>query len=83
MVRLARENIREASPDVNNTTVESTTTKDSSPLGQWEQVEKRIQELTARFEALNTHVDQRLNEVEAKLSAGFANVLLALRGPRS
>jgi hypothetical protein len=82
MVRLARENIREANPDVNNTTVESTT-KVSSPLGQWEQVEKQIQELTARFEALNTHVDQRLNEVEAKLSAGFANVLLALRGPRS
>ncbi|KAF8183486.1 hypothetical protein K438DRAFT_1974964 [Mycena galopus ATCC 62051] len=82
MVRLARVNIREANPDVNKITVESTTTKVSSPLGQWEEVEKRIQELTARFEALNTHVDQRLNEVEAKLSAGFTNVMLALRGPR-
>ncbi|KAJ7200442.1 hypothetical protein C8J57DRAFT_1736598 [Mycena rebaudengoi] len=83
MVRLARVNILEANPDVNNITVESTTTKVSSPLGQWEEVEKRIQELTARFEALNTHVDQRMKEVEAKLSAGFADVLLALRGPRS
>ncbi|KAF7335401.1 hypothetical protein MVEN_02192800 [Mycena venus] len=62
---------------------DSTTAPDlSSPLGQWEQIEKRIQELvTARFEAVNSHVDKRLDdvdkrleEVETRLTNGLANI---------
>ncbi|KAJ6488966.1 hypothetical protein C8R45DRAFT_993286 [Mycena sanguinolenta] len=35
----------------------------------WDQLEKRIEELvTARFEAVNSHVDKRLDDVEAQLA---------------
>ncbi|KAJ7240155.1 hypothetical protein B0H12DRAFT_57866 [Mycena haematopus] len=51
---------------------------DSEQHGQWEQIENRIQELvTARFEAVNNHVDKRLDELEAKLSTvstGLVNI---------
>ncbi|KAJ6473865.1 hypothetical protein C8R45DRAFT_935975 [Mycena sanguinolenta] len=68
MVRLARVNVREANSDVNHTTGDATRTNVAPPLGQWEEIEKRIHELvTARFEALDNHVDRRM---EAKLMAG-------------
>ncbi|KAF8158788.1 hypothetical protein K438DRAFT_1776932 [Mycena galopus ATCC 62051] len=45
------------------------------------ETEQRVQELTARFKALNDHVDQRLDERDAKLTTGFANVQGAPRAP--
>ncbi|KAJ7616828.1 hypothetical protein DFH06DRAFT_1238529 [Mycena polygramma] len=47
----------------------------SATSGQWEQVEKRLQELvTARFEAVNSHIDKRLDEVESRLTDGLTNL---------
>ncbi|KAF7352127.1 hypothetical protein MVEN_01175800 [Mycena venus] len=74
MVRVAA-GAQEMKPDGADA-ADSTTAPDlSSPLGQWEQIEKRIQELvTARFEAVNSHVDKRLDEVETRLTNGLANI---------
>ncbi|KAK7017326.1 hypothetical protein R3P38DRAFT_3561155 [Favolaschia claudopus] len=41
---------------------------------QWGEVEKKIEKLTARFEAVNSNVDKRLDEVETKLEARLANI---------
>ncbi|KAJ7145706.1 hypothetical protein C8R44DRAFT_863571 [Mycena epipterygia] len=74
LVRVVRPTAVEATPNGGNAT-ESNTAELSSPLGQWEHVEKRIQELvTARFEAVNNHLDKRLEEVEARLTGGLANI---------
>ncbi|KAJ6620420.1 hypothetical protein B0H10DRAFT_2215946 [Mycena sp. CBHHK59/15] len=47
----------------------------SIPSKEWEQVEQRIEELvTMRFEAVQSHVDKRLEEVESRLITGLANI---------
>ncbi|KAJ7240171.1 hypothetical protein B0H12DRAFT_1135296, partial [Mycena haematopus] len=72
MVRVARV---QPEPDGNDNATAAAANSDPEQHRQWEQIEKRIQELvTARFEAVNSHVDKRLDEVEAKLSAGLANI---------
>ncbi|KAJ7157929.1 hypothetical protein C8R43DRAFT_996337 [Mycena crocata] len=74
LVRVARTSGEEAKPVEGDNTDAAEGVAISSPLG-WEQVEKRIQELvTARFEAVNAHVDKRLEEVETRLTNGFANI---------
>ncbi|KAF8143465.1 hypothetical protein K438DRAFT_1875998 [Mycena galopus ATCC 62051] len=84
MVRVVRPST-EAKPNGNDAAAASTTEL-SSPLGQWEQIEKRVQELvTARFEAVNSQVNSRLDAVETKLATGLANIerLLNLMAARS
>ncbi|KAJ6521241.1 hypothetical protein B0H19DRAFT_721738 [Mycena capillaripes] len=83
LVRVARasDEDSEAKPDEKDAAADSTQDLPSPP-GQWEQVEKRIQELVAaRFEALNSHVDKRLDavdkrlgEVESRLTNGLGNI---------
>jgi hypothetical protein len=48
--------------------------RDLSPLDHWERVEKRIDALVTRFEAVNNHVDERLKDVESQITLGFANI---------
>ncbi|KAJ6578128.1 hypothetical protein B0H19DRAFT_1230009 [Mycena capillaripes] len=76
LVRVARAKTEETKSDGNDAaTTDSPPADLSSPPGQWEQVEKRIQELVdARFEAVNTHVDKRLEELEARLTNGLGNI---------
>lgn len=93
MVRVVGGAVPEAKPDA---AADATVANLSSPLGQWEQIEKRIQELvTARFEAVNANVDKRLDdvdkrltEVETRLTTGLGNIerllnLIALRETKS
>ncbi|KAK7055958.1 hypothetical protein R3P38DRAFT_3342921 [Favolaschia claudopus] len=54
------------------------TTQDTPWDIKWDEVEKRMQELvTARFEAVNTHVDERLDNVDRRLgelTTSLANI---------
>lgn len=74
LVRFARASAQESTkPDANDasTNTDSTKTEESSPMGQWELLEKRIQELvTARLDAVNSHVDKRLDDVDSRLGGG-------------
>ncbi|KAJ6522297.1 hypothetical protein B0H19DRAFT_1203097 [Mycena capillaripes] len=80
LVRVARPSAEdpEAKPDEKDAAADPT----QAPPGQWEQVEKRIQELVAaRFEGLNGHVDKRLDavdkrleEMESRLTNGLGNI---------
>ncbi|KAJ7473796.1 hypothetical protein B0H11DRAFT_2036023 [Mycena galericulata] len=74
LVYVARKTTEEAKFDGDH----STSSKDAehaSPLGQWDRIEKRIQELVSeRFEAANNHVDGRLEEVEARLTSRLVNM---------
>ncbi|KAJ7250786.1 hypothetical protein C8J57DRAFT_1354883 [Mycena rebaudengoi] len=45
-----------------------------SSAGKMEELEQRIESLTTRFEAAQTQVDKRLEEVESRLTTGFANI---------
>jgi hypothetical protein len=92
LVRFARASAQESTkPDANDasTDTDSTKTEESSPMGQWELLEKRIQELvTARLDTVNSHVDKRLDdadrrlddvdsrlgEVEMRLTTGLGNI---------
>ncbi|KAJ7911344.1 hypothetical protein B0H13DRAFT_2482186 [Mycena leptocephala] len=85
LVRVARASAQESTkPDANDasTDTDSTKTEESSPMGQWELLEKRIQELvTARLDAMNSHVDKRLDDVDrrlddvdSRLTTGLGNI---------
>ncbi|KAJ7318795.1 hypothetical protein DFH08DRAFT_754688 [Mycena albidolilacea] len=64
MVRVVGGTIPEVEPDA----ADAAATDLSSPLGQWGQIEKRIQDLvTERFEAVNATVERRLDGVDTRL----------------
>ncbi|KAJ7676925.1 hypothetical protein DFH06DRAFT_1169319 [Mycena polygramma] len=65
MVRVARAGDEGDKADENDAVVTGSTGDISAP-GQWEQIEKRIQELVTA--AVNSHTDKRLDEVEARLT---------------
>ncbi|KAF7375677.1 hypothetical protein MSAN_00457000 [Mycena sanguinolenta] len=80
--------VRVVPPKSDSTTPETPAQQLSN--SSWEQIEKRIEELvTTRFEAVNSYVDKRLEQVEAKLESGMSNLerllnLLAAAGqPKS
>ncbi|KAF7375648.1 hypothetical protein MSAN_00453900 [Mycena sanguinolenta] len=65
----------DTSSNTADTTVDPATPAQQSSNSSWEQIEKRIEKLvTARFEEVNSHVEKRLDEVEAKLESGLANI---------
>jgi hypothetical protein len=86
LVRVARASAQESAKhdanDASTDTTDSTKAEETSPMGQWELLEKRIQELvTARFDAVNSNVDKRLDEVdrrlgevEVRLTSGLGNI---------
>jgi chromosome segregation ATPase len=64
MVRVVGGTIPEVEPDA----ADAAAADLSSPLGQWGQIEKRIQDLvTERFEAVNATVERRLDGVDTRL----------------
>ncbi|KAJ7312624.1 hypothetical protein DFH08DRAFT_943570 [Mycena albidolilacea] len=69
LVRLTRAKAEGGKPDGNGA-ADSTTSDLASPQGQWEQVEKRIQELVnARFEELEKRLTNGLGNIERLLNS--------------
>ncbi|KAF7375650.1 hypothetical protein MSAN_00454100 [Mycena sanguinolenta] len=72
----------ETNSKITHTAADAATPAQPSSNSSWDQIEKRIEELVTagfeavntRFEAVNSHVDKRLDEVEAKLESRLVNI---------
>lgn len=94
LIRIARATtaVGSAKKDVDSNSEQKALSSPST--GQWEHVEKRIQEFVKerfdavnshvdqRFDAINSHVDERLKEVESRLTqqlSALMNMIAAQR----